>query len=173
MVIYALIVCASLIGLDQLIKFLVVEYIKDNGVFIFIDGILNFTYVENTGAAFSILTGSRWLLIVITSILLIGLLAAVVTKRIKTPFMVWSAILIIAGGIGNLIDRILHGYVIDYIDAAFLKNFAIFNFADCLVVVGVAMMIIYILIYEPIKLYKKEKEEVKEKNTNEISNNVS
>jgi signal peptidase II len=134
---------AALIGIDRLTKWLAavnlgapdkprsVNIININGT-----NILNFTYVENTGAAFSILQGQRLFLIITTSLLIIGVLIFLLTDRLKSKLMVISLVLITAGGTGNLIDRVFYGFVIDFIDFQVI-NFAIFNFADICVVTGV------------------------------------
>ena len=90
---------------------------------------------------------SKWFLIGLTSLMIIGLIIFAVKDKTKHPFMMLSTASIIAGGIGNLIDRIRMGYVIDYLDVK-LFNFAVFNFADICVVLGAICLVIYILFME-------------------------
>ena len=147
MVFIALISIVLLIGIDQLIKLwainnlanatMPVHFIKFGNT-----EVINLSYYENTGAAFSIFRDKIYFLIIITSIFLIVGVYLLVTKKIKKPFLVASITLIIAGGAGNLIDRIFRGLVVDYIEIK-LFNFAVFNFADCCVVIGAILLLIY------------------------------
>lgn len=89
--------------------------------------------------------------------MLVALLIALGRKFFDSKILHWSIVLITAGGIGNLIDRIFRGYVIDYFEFTFFK-FPVFNFADCLVTVGAAVAIVY-LVYDIIVTAKKEKAE--------------
>ncbi len=158
----SLAVAAALVGIDQLTKWLVATYIKPqqsvNLISIGGKEWLNLTYQENTGAAFSILRDKQLFLIILTSIIILGVIILILTKRIKKTAYIWSFSLIIAGGVGNLIDRIVHNYVIDFIDFRIIK-FAVFNFADICAVVGTALLIIFYII-EEIKNSKAKKETV-------------
>ena len=145
------IICiALLVGADQLIKTIVENRLMPVGSADFIPGIIEFNYTENTGAAFSILESHTEILSIATLIIIVAGLVYLLSGKIKSKFLVCSAILVLAGGIGNLIDRIFRGtelfcgYVIDYIKLLFI-DFAIFNFADCLVCVGAAMIIGYLI----------------------------
>ena len=135
-----------LAGIDQLTKWFAVTYLKPIGSLPVWDGVLHFTYAENTGAVFSILTGKTSLLSFITILGMVFLVYLLISERwIKhQPLLNWSLGLVIGGGIGNLIDRLTRHFVVDFIDIR-LINFAIFNFADCCVTVGVALMLIYFL----------------------------
>lgn len=151
-IIYAALgVSVVFIVLDQLAKWAVAATLSSAAPVTVIPGIFQLTYVENTGAAFSSFDGQRWFLIIVTGLVIIGLLYLMLFHHIRDTFVIWCLSGIIAGGIGNLIDRIFHGYVIDYIQLTFV-NFAIFNFADCLVVVGVIVLLVYLLFF-----HKKEK----------------
>lgn len=145
------IICiAVLVAADQLIKMVVTDRLMPIGSADFIPGIVEFNYTENTGAAFSILENHTEILSIVTLVIIVAGLAYLLSGKLKNKFLVASAILVLAGGIGNLIDRIFRGselfcgYVIDYIKLLFM-DFAIFNFADCLVCVGAAMIIIYLI----------------------------
>lgn len=155
----SLAVAAVLVGIDQLTKWLAATYIKPqqsvNLISIGGKEWLNLTYQENTGAAFSILRDKQLFLIILTSIIILGVIILILTKRIKKTAYIWSFSLIIAGGIGNLIDRIVHNYVIDFIDFRIIK-FAVFNFADICAVVGTVMLIVFYII-EEIKNSKEKK----------------
>lgn len=147
----ALLAALALVGIDQLTKWLAVSMLKPVGSvnLISIGGKewLNLTYVENTGAAFSILEGKQIFLIVITSVVIVAMIVMLLTKRVKSKPVMWSIALIIAGGIGNLIDRIFNGYVVDFVDVRIIK-FAVFNFADICAVVGAILLILFIIIDE-------------------------
>lgn len=155
----SLAVAVVLVGIDQLTKWLVATYIKPQHSvnLISVNGRewLNLTYQENTGAAFSILRDKQLFLIVLTSIIILGVIILILTKRIKKKAYIWSFSLIVAGGIGNLIDRIVHNYVIDFIDLRIIK-FAVFNFADICAVVGTGLLIVF-YVMEEIQNYKKKK----------------
>ncbi|HOV40749.1 MAG TPA: signal peptidase II [Oscillospiraceae bacterium] len=154
MIFVALLAIILLIGVDQIIKLWALENLKDAAPiqFIKIGGkeIINLSYVENRGAAFSILQDKLIFLIIITSIFVIAGIILIVTKKIKNPLALASVSLVIAGGLGNLIDRISRGFVVDYIEIKLFK-FAIFNFADCCVVIGAIMLLIYTLISDKTK----------------------
>ena len=148
-------------AIDQGIKILVSLSINKDDIIEFIPGFINFTHVLNTGAAFSMFSGGRAFLIPLTLIMIIAGIYLINNKKTTEKFTLWVLTLITAGGIGNLIDRIFRGAVIDYIDLdinlPFLKNFAIFNFADmCVVIGGVALVISLIIsIIKDVKAKKK------------------
>lgn len=148
-----------LVGIDRLTKWLASTYVKPASSInlISIDGRewLNLTYQENTGAAFSILRDKQLFLIILTSIIILGVIILMVTKRIKKPIYIWSFALILAGGIGNLIDRIAYGYVVDFVDVRIIK-FAVFNFADICAVTGTIMLLVF-YIADEIKASKAKK----------------
>lgn len=136
---------AALFVCDQLIKKWAVAALAPVGSIPFIDGLLQFTYVENRGAAFGILHGQRLLLVSVTLVVLgvIGYLIA--SKRLPRVIERISAVLILAGGAGNLLDRALRGFVVDYIDINALFRFPMFNFADCCVSVGALLMVLAVV----------------------------
>lgn len=132
-----------LVVFDQYTKYLAVIKLKDKDPFILIDGVLQFNYLENTGAAWGILSGKKILFVIITSLILIFLIYFFVKMPLEkkyNPLKVLTIILI-AGAIGNLIDRIRLNYVVDFIYFN-LINFPIFNIADCYVTVSVILLII-------------------------------
>ncbi|MCL2089006.1 MAG: signal peptidase II [Oscillospiraceae bacterium] len=142
-----------LTALDQLFKMMADRHLPKHDAVTAIGGILDFRYIENYGAAFGMFSGMRWILIGLTSVFIAAGMALLVLNKIKGAFLQSSAVLIIAGGLGNLINRIFDGYVVDYLQFTFwpFQNFAIFNFADCLVVIGTAMMFAKLIIYDAIK----------------------
>ena len=133
-----------LIVLDQLVKWTIVSNIKLGEAKGFIPSIMSLTYLQNTGAAFSILENQQWLFTVIT-LLVIGGAIWYLIKNIKGSFWLISGLtLIIAGGLGNFIDRISQGFVVDMFHVDFI-NFAIFNVADSYLTVGVNILLIAML----------------------------
>lgn len=148
----ALIVILTVI--DRVTKYLAVTTVKIDGPKEFLFGLFQFRYVENTGAAFSSFSDNTFLLTVVTSIILAGCLILLLSKKIQSKFMNICLLLIVAGGLGNLIDRIMYGFVIDFIEPLFI-DFAVFNFADCCITVGAFLMIFY-EIYEIIREQKKK-----------------
>ncbi len=134
----------ALVGIDQLFKYLVITYLQPVGSLPLAKGIFHLTYVENFGAAGGILQGKQILLIVVTSIVIAGLLILLILKKIPGRLLPWMLGLVIAGGIGNLLDRIFRGFVIDYLDFCWI-HYPVFNFADCCVVVGVFFIAVSIL----------------------------
>ena len=113
---------AALVVLDQIVKYLVRANIPLGGSVPFIPRLLDLTYVQNTGAAFSILRQHTWLL------------------------TLTSAVVVLAGGVGNLIDRVLFGFVTDMFQTTFME-FAVFNVADCCITVGVPLLFLYVWLY--------------------------
>lgn len=146
MVILTVAIAAVIVVIDQLIKFLVVNTVKvDDAYYSVFGGIVNIMYVENKGVAFGLMENYRWLFIIMTSVIIIALLVFLFKKKPKSKFFNFSCALIIGGGIGNLIDRIFLGYVVDYIQLSFFPP--VCNFADYCVTFGTAMLIIYILFF--------------------------
>ena len=145
--IYALLVSIVCIVVDQLLKKLVVTFLKPMSIFPLWDGVFQLTYVENKGAAFGIFAGEKLILIWLTGITLCSMIVLLLMGKINHPCLLASFALIIGGGIGNLIDRVLLDYVVDYLHVT-LINFAVFNFADCCIVIGSALLLYYFLFLE-------------------------
>lgn len=154
-VLFAVLLCCSLIGIDQIIKILVINYLKPVQYIDVLDGILRFRYVENTGAIFGSFATHTVFLTVFSIILLGVTIFMLVKNKDKNKLVNICLLFMISGGIGNIIDRIRLHYVVDYIEPLFV-DFAVFNFADCLITVG-AFVLIFYLIYDLIKDTKKSK----------------
>ncbi len=144
------ILSALLVIADQIIKFFTVKYLAPIGNLDVIKNILSFTYVENRGAAFGILQDGRWFFVALTLVILIALSVYIGKNPKKGMLFNISATMIYAGAIGNFIDRLFKGYVVDMIRVTFI-DFPVFNFADCLIVVGVILLYIYILFFDKSK----------------------
>ncbi|MBQ5884602.1 MAG: signal peptidase II [Clostridia bacterium] len=141
----AIIFVVTLVGVDQIIKYFVIEYLKPIGVFEFIEGFIRFRYVENTGAVFGSFSTHTAVLTVVSIILLIVTIYFLISQKNKSKLVSFTLLLMISGGIGNIIDRIRLHYVVDYIEPTFI-NFAVFNFADCLITVGAFVLMIYLVV---------------------------
>ena len=144
---------AVLVGVDQLIKRWATAVLLPKTAMTLIPGVLELRYFLNDGMAFSMLAGKQKLLIAATSLMLLGVLWMLFARKL-TPLEGVAWILVLGGGIGNLIDRIATGVVVDYINVLFM-NFAIFNFADICVCVGVGLLMVCVLFDS----YFKEKTE--------------
>lgn len=133
--------------LDQLSKWLIVTYLPDGGISL-IDGVLRFTYVENTGAAFGILSEHRWVFIIMSTSAIILMLGYLFKYKPKSRLLGCALSFVVGGGIGNMIDRVLLAYVVDFIDFhAFPKLWVwVFNIADSFVCIGAGMLILYLIV---------------------------
>lgn len=144
---FILIVILALTIIDQIIKYLVVSNISIGSKKIIIDNFLKFIYIRNTGAAFGILSGNIIFLIFIT-VLLIFYIVNEMKKNINNNLSLLSFSLILSGALGNLIDRVVRGYVVDYISfTLFNREMSVFNLADTYITIGV-ILLIYIVIKE-------------------------
>ena len=133
-----------LIGLDQLVKNYVVQQIPLGEVRLWIPNLVSLTYLQNRGAAFSMLQDQQWLFAVITLVVMVGAIWYLHEHMEDSLWLVFGLILIIAGGLGNFIDRMSQGFVVDMFHLDFI-NFAIFNVADSYLTVGVIVLLIAML----------------------------
>ncbi|MDP4153923.1 MAG: signal peptidase II [Bacillota bacterium] len=139
------------IALDRVVKIWAVSSLAPIGEIPVIKGVFHLYYAENTGAAFSILRGQQKLFIVVTIVGLAVLVWIMFKRKDWHPLLMWAFSCIIGGGIGNLIDRIRLGYVVDYFYIK-LINFPVFNIADLFVSAGAVLLFIYLLF-----IHKEEK----------------
>ena len=146
------------VGLDQLTKYLVVSNMALHESIDIIPGVFRFTYIQNDGAAFGSLDNARWVFMVLSTVAIIGILVYMFWKKPQNKLMLSALILIVSGGIGNMIDRIALGYVIDFLDfCAFPKIWMwVFNVADSFVCIGAGLLILW-LVLDMIRDYKTEK----------------
>lgn len=135
-----------LVWFDQFTKKLAVDKLMNKEPFTIIKGVLEFDYLENRGVAFGMFQGQRFLILIVGAIVIVGLLFLLIKMPQGRKFTIFHVIIafIMAGGIGNIIDRTNLGYVIDFISFV-LIDFPIFNVADCYVTCGVIAMCIMIL----------------------------
>jgi signal peptidase II len=141
----SLLLALLLAAADQMLKMVVVRDVKPVGSVNVVDGFLKLVYSENTGAAFSMMQGGRWGFLAITAVLCAFFIFAMFCYNNHEFFSRAASVLIVGGGIGNAIDRLVNSYVIDYISISFFP--AIFNFADCCIVVGAFFLIIHLLFF--------------------------
>ena len=140
----SLVAAALLVAADQGIKAWATAQLMPVGVMAVLPGIVELRYVLNDGMAFSMLAGKQGILIGVTSLMLVGVLVWLLRGDMPLLERIsWT--LVLGGGIGNLIDRVLNGVVVDYINLLFMR-FAVFNFADICVCVGVGLLILDVLL---------------------------
>lgn len=167
-------IVSLLLALDLILKSIIVPQNQDDWKeYIIIKDILNITPTRNIGAGFSILEGKTWFLICLTILFIVALLIFNILYLKKSKLYGISTALIMAGAIGNLVDRILYGYVRDFIYLKFI-NFPVFNVADMALTFGIILLLVYIIFYSNKKekidtvsqLYQNNKAELSENNKN-------
>lgn len=135
-----------MIALDQVVKYWAFTSLQAQHTILLIENVFHLTYVENRGAAFSLFAqfDSRWIFVVLAIVITIAILIALSKNWIQTSLGRWSLVLVIAGALGNAIDRVVHGFVVDLFDFR-LINFPVFNVADIFICVGGALFVIYFM----------------------------
>lgn len=153
MIFLPLVMTAILVVIDQITKYIALSSLKPIGSMTFIKGFMDFTFVENRGAAFGILEGQRWFFVVATIVISVAIIYAFVKmpKKKEYKYMKLALVLILAGAFGNVIDRLFRGYVVDFFEFTFI-DWPVFNVADIYVVVGTiifAFLILFVIKDEP------------------------
>ena len=149
-------VILALVGCDQLLKSWTVHHLALGESTAFLLGFMQLTRVHNYGAAWSSFSGKTAMLIAVTAALMIAVAYLLIRRIVRHPLGVAAAVLILGGGVGNIIDRIVHGYVVDMFDLL-LFDYPVFNLADCFVVAGVILGAVYYLwFYEKYDARKKD-----------------
>ena len=156
MMLYYSLFAAGIVALDQFTKYLTVANIALYQDVPFIPGLLQLTYVQNTGAAFSSFEGQQWLFALIFA----GFTGMILYEYFKQsmgflPFERWCIAAIYGGGLGNMIDRIRMGYVVDMIETTFME-FPVFNVADCFITCGCIALLIHLVLFNK-EFWKEEK----------------
>lgn len=180
---YELLLVISLIifvAVDQISKYIAVDRLMGKDSIVFIKGLLSFTYVENQGAAWGIMSGKVNVFVILTIIVIPLLIYFFIrtsigkkytNKKKAFSFLQFIEILLIAGAIGNFIDRIVNGYVVDFFQFTFI-DFPVFNVADCYITVGAAMFIFFYFLLDDndFDIILKGKKAVREdtKNNDEV-----
>ncbi|NLA83997.1 MAG: signal peptidase II [Clostridiales bacterium] len=136
-----------IVATDRITKYITIRFLKPLRSITVIKSVLNLTYVENHGAAFGILQNKRWFLIIIPIFIILAVTIYLLLHRKESLLTRISLAIIIGGAIGNLIDRVSLGYVVDMFQFMFI-NFPVFNFADIAVVCGTIMLALQLLFLE-------------------------
>ena len=135
---------AGIVGLDQFTKYLVVANIPLHTEIPAIPGLFHLTYVQNTGAAFSSFEGQLWLFVLVFAVFTGAIIWEFSGKRWPfTNLERWLIVAIYGGGLGNMIDRIRLGFVVDMIEVDFMR-FPVFNVADCFITCGCVLLIAHL-----------------------------
>ena len=135
-----------LLAADQILKYWVTQNLDLYESMPLIPGLVELKYIQNTGGGWSILSDYTWLLSLLTSIILVVVLILLIKGIIRHPLGRWGCVLLLAGGLGNLIDRFRLGYVVDMFNFQFM-DFPVFNIADICVVCGMALAAVYYLFF--------------------------
>ena len=147
---------AFIVAADQFTKYLTVANIPLYGEIPFIPGLLQLTYVQNTGAAFSSFEGQQWLFALIFAAFTGMILYEFFRKPMGfTTFERWCIAAIYGGGLGNMIDRVRLGYVVDMIETTFM-DFPVFNVADCFITCGCILLMVHLFLFNK-AFWKDEK----------------
>lgn len=141
----ALLITAIGILLDQATKLLVSGTMELGESIPLLEGVLHITYIQNRGAAFGMLADNRWVFLIISTVTILAISGYLALTKSRQPLYIVSLSMILSGGIGNMIDRLALGYVVDFIDFR-LINFAVFNGADSFVCVGAALLFLAVLL---------------------------
>ena len=134
---------AVIVAIDRLSKLWTVSAIAPGTAIPLIPGIIHLTYVENTGAAFSLFSNMRWMLVAVSALCTIAIIYVIAKKKLP-KLGLWCCASILGGAVGNLIDRILTGRVVDMFEPEFV-TFAVFNVADIFITLGGAALIVYLI----------------------------
>lgn len=150
-------VAAVLLFIDQVTKSLVLAHLKTGPALTVIPGLLEFTYVENTGAAFGLLKENLWVVYLVSAVAYLAILGAALLYRSHRWYTVAACAMLLAGGIGNLIDRSQYGFVVDFIHALFFDY--VFNFADCCITVACGLLVLHVIL---LSLQERREEKAKQ-----------
>ena len=155
MIFIYLLIAALVVVIDQVIKYFVCLHLKPIGITTAIPHLLDLVYVENRGVAFGMFKDMRWIFVALTSVVIVVFTVLLIKNYSKSKLFSTSAALIIGGGIGNLIDRIFLGYVVDYLQLSFFSP--VCNFADYCITIGTVLLVVYLLFFSDISDDKNTK----------------
>lgn len=144
---FLIVFMALIAAADQVVKALVTARIPLGGTVRALPGVFRLTNLHNTGAAFSMLEGGRWFFALVCAAGLIVTAVLIRKKILRAPTELWCMAAIFGGGIGNLIDRIRLGYVVDMFEVEFI-DFAVFNVADIFITCGAIALFVYLLFFD-------------------------
>ena len=137
----------ALLGLDQWVKHYVTVNIPLGEAQPFLPGLVELRTVHNYGAAWSSFSGMRWLLVAVTSVIVIAVAVVLLRRIVRHPLGVAAGFLILSGGVGNIIDRVRLGYVVDMFHLEFWPSYPVFNVADCFITCGCAALLIHLIFF--------------------------
>ncbi len=141
------IVSLLVLGIDQFTKYYIAANFEMAVSYEFLPGLIDITYIHNDGGAWGMLGGYTWLLISVTVVIMLVCIALLLKYGAEDKLMFWAIVLVLSGGVGNMIDRIFRGgNVIDFLHFEFMPNFPVFNVADCAIVIGAGLLLLYFLL---------------------------
>ena len=149
------VVAVLIVVLDQVSKYLVLANIPLGGEIPVWPGVFHLTHIRNTGMAFSLLEGGRWFFLIMTLAAFVLMAVAIRKKWINHPTGLWALAWIAGGAVGNLIDRVRWGYVVDMLETEFME-FPVFNVADCFITCGCIALMVSLIFFNK-KFWKDEK----------------
>ena len=153
----ATVLTVFIVALDQITKNLIVtNLVLGQSSIPILGGLFNIVFVENEGGAWGFMQNNTWLLIAITVVIMIICFAMLIKYGLHSKMFFFSIVLVLSGGIGNLIDRVIRGSVVDFIQFGFWKTFPVFNIADIAVCIGVGFLLLYFVL-DIIKDFKAKK----------------
>lgn len=152
---WMLLCAAAIVAADQLTKWLTVRRIPPGETVPIWDGVVHLTYLRNSGMAFSLYQGGRWVFLIFTALFLALAALAAVKDWFPHPLFRVCLVLVTGGAVGNLIDRLLYGSVVDMIELEFIR-FAVFNIADIFLTTGAGLLLIWILFLDRKKPKREE-----------------
>lgn len=152
------VIAAVGVVLDQITKNIAVNSLKDGGEKTFIPYIFDLIYVENRGAAWGMFADNRWVFMSISTVAVILMTGVLFVYAKEHKMFCVSLALVISGGIGNMIDRVLNGFVVDFLRFAFYPDFPVFNVADIFVTCGCISLAVYVLFVDK-TIFKEKKTE--------------
>ena len=145
-----------IVAADQISKYIVQQSIPLHADVPFLPGVIGLTYVQNTGAAFSLFQEQQWLFALVFALLTVGILYEYFKVRLPfSTFDRWCIAAIFGGGLGNMIDRLRFGYVVDMIETEFI-TFPVFNIADCFITCGCIALVISLVFFNK-RFWKEDK----------------
>ena len=151
--ILAIVLC---VAADQAVKYYVVSHMALYESAPLLPGVVELFHIQNTGGGFSILAGHTWILTALTAVLMAGIAWVLVKKKFPHPLAMWTLTAILGGGLGNLIDRVRLGYVVDMFNFQFM-SYPVFNVADILVVCGtIGFAAYYLLLHDKLEAKRGE-----------------
>ena len=138
---------AAIVAADQITKLLVMKHMELGETLPFLPGFLDLSYIHNSGGAWGILSGKTYLLLPVTLLVMAVCVFFLRTVYQKSKLLLWAITFVLAGGIGNMIDRVFRGgNVVDFLHFEFFPSFPVFNVADCAIVAGAGLLILYFLL---------------------------